>query len=159
MSSDMSATTATQSSDTKECPFCAETIKAKAVMCRYCGRDVPGAAVSGPAVIVSVVPGPTGLTTANTTSAPVMVTAGQVLDLLTHLVDKNLVAYEEDEEGQGRYRCWRPCASTPATGWRKAAALVARTRPGECSSGIWITFSRSRRTPNQGYTGPSRYPG
>jgi hypothetical protein len=28
-------------SDEKQCPFCAETIKAAAVLCRFCNRDLP----------------------------------------------------------------------------------------------------------------------
>lgn len=28
-------------SDTRDCPYCAETIKKAAIICRFCGRDIP----------------------------------------------------------------------------------------------------------------------
>lgn len=37
-------------------------------------------------------------------SSPALIEPWEVLDLLTALVQKSLVAYEEDEQGQGRYR-------------------------------------------------------
>src|SRR4051794_4527954 len=78
---------------TRECPFYAETIKAAAVLCRFCGRDLPLPEVTG-----------TPAAQGSASGSAAAIRPAEISDLLTVLVEKSLVVYEEDEQGCGRYR-------------------------------------------------------
>lgn len=101
----------TENGQTKECPDCAETVKAAARKCKHCGYEfaptLPAVNSLPPVYPTQAVPLALPLFTpasvpAQPPQAPIM--PDHILDLLSHLVNKNLVVYEEDEAGQGRYR-------------------------------------------------------
>jgi tetratricopeptide (TPR) repeat protein len=69
--------------------------------------------------------------------------AGRIFDVLSALVDKNLVAYEDDGPPAAAIACWKRSASTPGIGsWRPARR---RRRARGIATTSWPSRKRRRR--------------
>lgn len=88
--------------DEQACPYCLESIKAGAIRCKHCHANLRVAPTSLPANLPISTPAPS-LPSAPLTP-PVSISEWETLDLMTSLVEKSLIVYEEDQTGMSRYR-------------------------------------------------------
>jgi hypothetical protein len=125
---------------TKECPFCAETIKAAAVLYRFCGRDLPP---PGSGIVRTPISRPAP--PAGTVVSAGGIDPAEIVGLLSALVGKSLALYGLAREVSGAVRRWSEEGA--CRGDMAANGRSGYLPPAAAGSGYWHRRSAVRERP------------